>query len=48
MQNLTEKIDELFAQNKGQEAQELMQDCLREALQNGKLEDAVPILNELI
>ena len=48
MQNLTEKIDELFAQNKGQEAQALMQDCLKEALQNGNLEDAVPILNELI
>ena len=48
MQNLTEKIDELFAQNKGQEAQELMQDCLKEALHNGNLEDAVPILNELI
>ena len=48
MQNLTEKIDELFAQNKGQEAQALLQDCLKEALQNGNLEDAVPILNELI
>ena len=48
MQNLTEKIDELFAQNKGEEARELMESCLREALQEGNLEDAVPILNELI
>ena len=48
MQNLTEKIDELFAQNKGEEARELMESCLREALQEGNLEGAVPILNELI
>ena len=48
MQNLTEKIDELFAQNKGEEARELMENCLREALQEGNLEGAVPILNELI
>ena len=48
MLNLTEKIDELFAQNKGQEAQVLMENCLKEALQAGKPEEAVPILNELI
>ena len=48
MQNLTEKIDELFAQNKGKEAELLMENCLKEALQEGRLEEAVPILNELI
>lgn len=48
MQNLTEKIDELFAQNKGREAELLMEACLKEALEAGRLQDAVPILNELI
>jgi len=48
MQNLTEKIDELFAQNRGQEAQTLMENCLDKALQAGKPEEAIPILNELI
>ncbi len=48
MENLTEKIDELFAQNRGKEAEELLESCLKEALQGGRLEEAVPILNELI
>lgn len=48
MHNLTEKIDELFAQNRGKEAEALMEKCLKEALQAGNLQEAVPILNELI
>ncbi len=48
MQNLTEKIDELFAQNRGKEAESLLENCLKEALQVGNPEDAIPVLNELI
>ena len=48
MQNLTEKIDELFAKNKGQEAQKLLETCLNEALEQGRAEEAIPIINELI
>ncbi len=48
MQNLTEKIDELFAQNRGQEAEMLLKSCLKDALLTGNLQEAVPIINELI
>ena len=48
MERLTERIDELFAQNKGQEAEALLKGCLEKALQEGRVEEAVPILNELI
>ena len=48
MQNLTEKIDELFAQNKGKEAEALLETCLKETLMAGRLQEAIPILNELI
>ena len=48
MQNLTEKIDELFAQNRGKEAEALLETCLKETLTAGRLQEAVPILNELI
>ncbi len=48
MQSFIEKIDELFARNRGKEAELLMESCLKEALQEGRLEEAVPILNELI
>lgn len=48
MQNLTEKIDELFAQNKGQEAQQLLEICLKDALEQERMDEAIPIINELI
>lgn len=48
MENLTEKIDALFARNRGKEAEELLKQALEETLQQGRLEEAVPVLNELI
>jgi len=48
MQGLTEKIDELFAQNRGKEAEALLEETLKELLQEGRLGEAVPVINELI
>jgi len=48
MQSLTERIDELFAQNRGKEAETLMEESLKEALEEGRVADAIPIINELI
>ncbi len=57
MKNLTEKIDALFAENKGAEAEALMLEALQEAERRKELSkeeekqallDMVPILNELI
>ena len=48
MENLTEQIDRLFAENKGAEAEKLLEQALAEAYENQYFLDAVPILNELI
>jgi len=48
MNNLTEQIDRLFAENKGAEAEKLLEQALAEAYKNQYFLDAVPILNELI
>lgn len=48
MENLTEKIDELFAQNKGAEAEQLLDEALQQAYEKQDFRSAVPILNELI
>lgn len=48
MDNLTEQIDRLFAENKGAEAEKLLEQALAEAYENQYFLDAVPILNELI
>ena len=54
MESLTEKIDALFAQNKGAEAEKLMLQALQELEVKAQGEecvsarmDMVPILNEL-
>ena len=48
MDNLTEQIDRLFAENRGPEAEKLLEQALKEAYENQYFLDAVPILNELI
>ena len=48
MDNLTEQIDRLFAENRGPEAEKLLEQALAEAYENQYFLDAVPILNELI
>ena len=48
MENLTEQIDRLFAENRGPEAEKLLEQALAEAYGNQYFLDAVPILNELI
>ncbi|MBQ9141789.1 MAG: DUF4125 family protein [Lachnospiraceae bacterium] len=48
MENLTERIDELFAQNRGAEAERLLEQALQEAYEQRNFAGAVPILNELI
>lgn len=48
MDNLTEQIDRLFAENRGPEAEKLLVQALAEAYENQYFLDAVPILNELI
>ncbi len=48
MDNLTEQIDRLFAENRGTEAEKLLERALAEAYENQYFLDAVPILNELI
>ncbi len=48
MENLTERIDRLFAENKGAEAEALLEQALQEAYENADWAGAVPILNELI
>ena len=48
MDNLTEQIDRLFAENRGPEAENLLEQALAEAYENQYFLDAVPILNELI
>ena len=48
MDNLTEQIDRLFAENRGAEAEKLLEQALAEAYENQYFLDAVPILNELI
>ncbi len=48
MDNLTEQIDRLFAENRGPEAEKLLEQTLAEAYENQYFLDAVPILNELI
>ncbi len=48
MDNLTEQIDRLFAENRGTEAEKLLEQALAEAYENQYFLDAVPILNELI
>jgi len=48
MDNLTEQIDRLFAENKGPEAEKLLEQALAEAYENQYFLDTVPILNELI
>ena len=48
MEKLTERIDKLFAENKGAEAKLLMIQALQEAYDKGDMAGAVPILNELI
>lgn len=48
MERLTEKIDKLFAENKGAEAEKLMEQALQEAYEKQDFISAVPILNELI
>ena len=48
MNNLTEQIDRLFAENRGAEAEKLLEQALAEAYENQYFLDAVPILNELI
>ena len=48
MDNLTEQIDRLFAENKGAEAEKLLEQALAEAYEKQYFLDAVPILNELI
>lgn len=45
---VTETIDELFAQNRGKEAEALLESVLQECLQKQQWEEAVPVLNELI
>ena len=47
-ENLMERIDELFEQNRGPEAEALMKQALAEALSEGRQEEAVSIINELI
>lgn len=48
MDNLTEQIDRLFAENRGPEAEKLLEQALAESYENQYFLDAVPILNELI
>lgn len=48
MDHLTEKIDGLFAENKGSEAESLLEQALKEAYEKQDFATAVPILNELI
>ncbi len=48
MEHLTEKIDRLFAENRGAEAEKLLEQALQEAYEGRDLAGAVPILNELI
>lgn len=48
MEHLTEQVDKLFAENKGAEAQKLLEEALQEAYDSNHLVEAVPILNELI
>lgn len=48
MDNLTEQIDRLYAENKGAEAEKLLEQALAEAYEKQYYLDAVPILNELI
>ncbi len=48
MENLTERIDELFAAQKGEEAQKLLEQALKEAYEKQDFVGAIPILNELI
>ncbi len=48
MDNLTEQIDKLFAENKGTEAECLMKQALQEAYEAKDYTGAIPILNELI
>lgn len=48
MDNLTEKIDGLFAEQKGAEAEKLLEQALQEAYEKQDFAGAVPILNELI
>lgn len=48
MENLTERIDELFAENKGEEAEKLLEQALKDAYERQDMIGAIPILNELI
>ncbi len=48
MENLTERIDRLFAENKGAEAEAVLEQALQEAYEKADWAGAVPILNELI
>lgn len=48
MEHLTEKIDRLFAENRGPEAEKLLKQALQKAYEGLNLAGAVPILNELI
>ncbi len=48
MEHLTEQIDKLFAENRGAEAEKLMEQALQEAYEKQDFIGAVPILNELM
>lgn len=48
MEHLEEIIDQLFAENRGPEAEKLLEQALQEAYEKQDLAGAVPILNELI
>ncbi len=48
MENLTERIDELFAEQRGEEAKMLLEQALEDSYEKQDFIGAVPILNELI
>ena len=48
MEHLAETIDKLFAENKGAEAEKLMEQVLQEAYAAQDWTVAIPVLNELI
>lgn len=48
MDELLKRIDELLEENRGAEAQALMEKCLQQAMESGDYNGAVTLLNELI
>lgn len=48
MDELLKQIDKLLEENRGAEAQALMEKCLQQAMESGDYNEAVTLLNELI